>query len=165
MKYIISCIVLSGVLGLFISCAPAGEDPEIMVQAADDLDSRFVEAYNNRDTDALMDTYWNSPELISFPPGAMGSQGWEATKTAMEEEFANAPDFILELTETNNVAAGEVVLGYGKWRFTISMPDAEPMIVEGRFSDVKAKRDGKWVYIMDHASVPMAPPPPEEVEM
>ena len=31
--------------------------------------------------------------------------------------------------------------------------------VEGRFSDVKAQKDGKWVYIIDRASVPLPPPP------
>ena len=28
----------------------------------------------------------------------------------------------------------------------------------GRYTDVKAQRDGKWVYIIDHASVPLPPP-------
>jgi ketosteroid isomerase-like protein len=156
--------MLGTVLGLFISCAPKGEDPEKMIQAAKDLDHNFIEAYNNRDVDGIMDTYWNSPELVSFPPGIMETRGWEATKEAISEEFANAPDFVLELTETNNIVVGDVVLGFGKWRFTISIPEAEPMIVEGRYSDVKAKRDGKWVYILDHASAPM-PPPPEDTGM
>jgi len=156
--------MLGTVLTFFISCAPKGEDPEKMVQAADELDKKFIEAYNDRDADALMETYWNSPDLVSFPPGIMETRGWEATKNAIEEEFANAPEFVLELTEINNVVVGEAVLGYGKWRFTISIPDADPMILEGRFSDVKAKRDGKWVYILDHASAPL-PPPPGESEM
>jgi len=34
--------------------------------------------------------------------------------------------------------------------------------MEGRFSDVKAVRDGKWVYVMDHASIPVPPPLPAE---
>jgi ketosteroid isomerase-like protein len=158
--------MLGTVLTIFISCAPKGEDPEKMVQAADELDKKFIEAYNDRDADALMETYWNSPDLVSFPPGKMETRGWEATKNAIEEEFANAPEFVLELTETNNVVVGDAVLGYGKWRFTISIPDADPMIMEGRFSDVKANRDGKWVYILDHASAPLPPPPPpEETEM
>ena len=164
MKHIVTYLTLGTLLILFISCAPKGEDSEKMVQAANDLDNKFIEAYNDRNVDALMETFWNSPELVSFPPGMMETRGWEETKATFGEEFANAPEFVLELTESNNVVVGDAVLGYGKWRFTISIPDADPMILEGRYSDVKAKRDGKWVYILDHASAPM-PPPPEETEM
>lgn len=32
------------------------------------------------------------------------------------------------------------------------------MEMRARYSDVKAKRDDKWVYIFDHASVPLPPP-------
>ncbi len=164
MKYIVSCLIIGIVLSLFINCAPQGEDPAKMVQAANELDKKFIEAYNNRDTDSIMETYWNSPDLVSFPPGVMESLGWEATKKAMQEEFANAPDFVLELTESNIVAVGDAIVGYGKWRYTIKIPNAEPMIVEGRYSDVKAKRDGKWVYILDHDSASL-PPPPGKTEM
>ena len=162
MKHIITCLILGTMLTFFISCAPKAEDPEKLIQAANELDKKFIEAYNDRDVDAIMETFWNSPELVSFPPGLMETRGWEATKASFGEEFENATDFVLELTESNNVALGDAVLGYGKWRFTISIPDADPMIVEGRYSDVKAKRDGKWVYILDHASAPLPPPPPPE---
>jgi len=30
--------------------------------------------------------------------------------------------------------------------------------MEGRYTDVKAKRDGRWVYLLDHASAPIPPP-------
>jgi hypothetical protein len=33
------------------------------------------------------------------------------------------------------------------------------MELDGRFTDVKTQRDGKWVYILDHASAPMPGPP------
>ena len=164
MKYIVSCLIIGILLSIFISCTPQGEDPAKMVQAANELDKKFIEAYNNRDANAIMETYWNSPDLVNFPPGMMESRGWGATKKAMQEEFANAPDFVLELTESNNVAVGDAVIGYGKWRYTITIPESEPMIVEGRYSDVKAKRDGKWVYILDHASAPL-PPPPGKIDM
>ena len=38
-----------------------------------------------------------------------------------------------------------------------------PQIIEGRYTDVKRMHDGKWVYVMDHASVPLPPPPPAPV--
>jgi ketosteroid isomerase-like protein len=67
----------------------------------------------------------------------------------------------LELLESSNAAAGEVVLGTGKWRFTIPSPQGAPIEVMGRYTDVKAKRGGKWVFILDHASAPLPAPPGE----
>ena len=164
MKHIITCLILGTVLTFFISCAPKVEDPEKLMQAAKELDQRFIEAYNNRDVDAVMETFWNSPELVSFPPGKMETRGWEAAKESFQEDFTNMPEFVLELTEMNYLVSGDEVVGYGTWRFTLSLPDGESMTMDGRYTDVKAKRDGKWVYILDHASAPM-PPPPGETEM
>jgi len=42
-----------------------GESEDEMIAATDTLDKQFIEAYNNKDADALMATYWNSPELVS----------------------------------------------------------------------------------------------------
>ena len=32
----------------------------------------------------------------------------------------------------------------------------DEMVLEGRFADAATKIDGKWQYVMDHASMPMA---------
>jgi len=37
-------------------------------------------------------------------------------------------------------------------------PEGKPFEMTGRYTDVKALRDGKWVYITDHASVPAVAP-------
>jgi ketosteroid isomerase-like protein len=58
-----------------------------------------------------------------------------------------------------NIAAGDVVLGWGTWTMTIPNGDGTSTVLQGRYSDVKAQRDGQWVYIMDHASVPLPPAP------
>jgi ketosteroid isomerase-like protein len=55
--------------------------------------------------------------------------------------------------------AGDVVIGWGLWRVTVAGPDGAPVEVVGRYTDVKAERDGTWVYILDHASAPLPPPP------
>jgi len=155
-------VILISMLSLLIGCTPQGNDPAKMIESAKALDQQFLDAYNNRDVDALMDTYWNSPELVNYPPGILETVGWEATKDAIMEESANMPDFSLELTERNYKVAGEMVIGWGKWRMTITLPEGDPIAMEGRFTDVKAEKNSKWVYILDHASVPLPPPPPPE---
>jgi uncharacterized protein (TIGR02246 family) len=148
----------------FLSCKCKEHDPEEMLTAAKALDQQFIEAYNKGDVDAIMTLYWNSPDLISYPPGALELRGWQAVKEAMAQTFVQAPGGILKITEGNHQVAGDVVLSWGKWTFTMPMPGGSSMEMTGRFSDVKTERDGKWVYIMDHASAPLPPPPAHTVE-
>ena len=154
---LIAGFILSGIF--LTGCAPAGETPEQMIAAARALDDSFAKAYNNADVDAIMDTYWNSPEVVLFDPGGMQNIGWDNIKASMTETFASAPGGKFEFTETNQKVAGDIVIGWGLWAFTMTTPDGSTFKMEGRYTDVKARRDGKWVYIIDHASVPLPPPP------
>ena len=72
--------------------------------------------------------------------------------------MSSMPGAKLEFLNMRNEAHGDVVLGWGTWRITMG-PAESPQVFEGRYSDVKAMHDGKWVYVMDHASVPLPPPP------
>jgi len=159
MRYIFLCTLLFAAVGLILGCAPQGETPEQMIAAAKALDQQFVETYRKGDVDAVMATYWNSPDLVSYPPDAMEVRGWQAAKDALTHSFASMPGATLELIESNYQVAGDVVIGWGKWRVKMTLPDGESMMLDGRYTDVKTKRDGKWVYILDHASAPLPPPP------
>ena len=54
---------------------------------------------------------------------------------------------------------GDVVIGYGIWRWTINIPGRDSTIFNnGRYSNVKAERDGKWVYVLLHSSIPYSLP-------
>lgn len=138
---------------------PAGPTPAEMVSAANALDQRFADAFNKADVDALMATYWNSPDLVSYGPDGMGTRGWDAAKAATVEMFKAIPGAKIELVNGRNDAHGSVVLGSGTWKMTIPAAKGPATVLVGRFSDVKALKDGKWVYLMDHASVPLPPPP------
>ena len=150
-------VILAG--GILAGCAPKGEPPEQMIAAAKELDKAFLEAYNKGDIDGVMATYWNSPELVSYPPGAMEFRGWENVKAKLTEEFAMPQRGTLALAEPVYKVIGDVVIGYGKWRYTIPIPNGEPITIDGRYTGVTMKKDGKWVVVHDHASAPMPPPP------
>lgn len=138
--------------------APAGPTPAEMKSAADALDQRFADAFNKGDAEALAATYWNSPDLVSYSPDG-ATRGWEATKAGAVEMFKAMAGAKLELVNARNDVHGSVVVGYGTFRLTIPAAKGPATVLEGRFSDVKAQKDGKWVYIIDHASVPLPPPP------
>jgi ketosteroid isomerase-like protein len=128
-----------------------------MVQAANALDERFAAAMSAGDVEATSACYWNSTELIGFFPGEMVARGHGEVRAGIDEMFAAMPGLKIELFESRNVPLGDAVAGCGLFRISLPGPDGEMIEIEGRYLDVKAERDGQWVYIMDHASVPLAP--------
>ncbi len=106
-----------------------------------------------------MATYWHSPELVYFGLDGMGMRGWDAVRADMVATFQMLPHAKFEFLERHDDPHGDVVVGWGTWRVTVpGASGAKPTVLEGRFTDLKAFRDGKWVYILDHPSVPMAAP-------
>lgn len=158
MKHLIFTGLIIAVAGYILSCAPRGKNPEEMIAAAKALDQRFITAYKNLDAEGVAACYWNSPELVSYPPAAMQEKGWQEVKEGLKQFFNTVQRLEVELIETNYKVLGDAVFGWGIWRMTIHTPDGQSLEMKGRFSDVKAERDGKWVYIFDHASVPLPSP-------
>jgi len=163
MRYVVLCAVLFVVVGIAGGVASVGEKPEQMIAAAKALDRQYVEAVNKRDVDAAMATCWNSPDFLDYPPDVLEVRGWEAEKAAWAKAFADVnlmpPGATVAVTETNYKVAGNVVIGWGKYRMKIPLPNGESMVQDGRYTNVVAKPDGKWVYIFVHLSVPFTPPP------
>ncbi len=124
------------------------------VAAADALDRQFLAAFNKGDLDALMALFWKSPDLVSIGLDGMGSRGWDAVRAAWDATLTSMPGAKLSFPEMHNAAVGEAVLGWGRWKMSVPVGQAEQLI-EGRYSDAKALRDGRWVYLMDHGSVPI----------
>jgi len=148
------------VLAFAGACAPAAPPPPdtaAMLAAATALDEQFEAAYNAYDAEAVSALYWNSPDAVSFPPDVMVAKGIDAIRAGMGEGMAamQAAAAKLEITEAHHLVVGDAVASWGMWKMTMTGPDGAPMEITGRFSDLKAERDGKWVYLMDHASVPM----------
>jgi ketosteroid isomerase-like protein len=152
--------VLLAALGLISACASMlQDDPDQMVAAAKALDEAFVAAFNRGDAEALSSLNWNSPDAVVFPPGMLEARGWSAIRKANAESLAALRGARIELIESHQIPAGDVVIGWGKWRLSIPAPDGTVTEIIGRHTDVKAERDGRWVYLLDHASVPLPPPP------
>ena len=149
-------------LGFSLACAsdemPAPDTTEMM-SAANALDQAFVEAFNRGDAAAMSGLYWNSPDVVLFPPDALQARGLAAIENTNAKMFAAMPGMKIEVTESHQMPLGDVVVGWGLWRVTMPGADGATTEIVGRYTDVKAERDGKWVYLVDHASAPLPPPP------
>lgn len=146
----------------FLCTTVLAASPEDMVKGAKGLEAAFLKAFNEQNSDALMACYWNNPECVLMPPDMLVVKGPEAIKAAFVQMAATMKGCHLSITESHHMPMGDVVLSHGLFNLTMPGPDGQPMNLTGRFSDVKAQKDGKWVYIVDHASMPAPPPPMPE---
>lgn len=157
-------LILAAVFGgmIFLAGCAKRMDPEKIKAAAKELDDKFVTAFNKEDINGVMDCYWNSPDVIFYPPDAMECKGHEAIKAEWEKFFAESEIKNAELTNTSYMALEDYGLSWGNFAITLGTPDGKETKFDGRFSTVFAQKDGKWVYILDHASAPLPPPPTME---
>jgi uncharacterized protein (TIGR02246 family) len=144
---------------LFLSTCGRTPDEQALIAAARTLDEQWVDAFNRADLDALSRLYWKNPSLLVYPSDGMELRGWDEVRSSHARMLSYMKGATASLSGTRYTVAGDVVVCYGRW--TIMVPTDEGPIFEinGRYSDVKAERDGMWVIIMEHGSVPMPPPP------
>ena len=131
------------------------ESPEEMIAGANALDKAFLAAFNSGNADAMSALYWNSPDAVSFPPEELVARGIEGIRKSNAAVVKSMAGGKLEITESHQIPFQDVVVGWGLWRFTMPVEGGTPIAMVGRYTDVKAKRDGKWVYVVDHASAVM----------
>lgn len=156
----VASVALATALTTMACAAPAPVPASAPVMSAEQqigeanaLDQRFVEAFNKGDAAAMNELYWNSPEVVStqldvFEPVA----GIDSVREVNLKALAGMAGAKLEITRSRQVPAGEVVMGWGTAKITL--PGTPPTELMVRFTDVKGQRDGKWVYLMDHVSMP-----------
>lgn len=155
-------LLIGCLLATALPLAGCGPSEEEMIKAAKQLDADFVKAVKKEDVDAVMATYWNNPQVVMFPTGTMMVKGPDAIRAGYKAFFegTNVKEFTVSKQEYR--VLGDTVLGYGLFSLT-TVPSLGPEIrIDGRYTEIVAKRDGAWVYIVDHASVPLSPNAPAE---
>jgi uncharacterized protein (TIGR02246 family) len=117
----------------------------------------FQKAVNAGDVDGIVALYRD--DAVSYPPDMMVAKGKDAIRKTWTDLFAQYTAK-LELVNGSYEEHGNVSIAWGQFTMTLT-PKAggEPMKIEGRYSDTAIKESGKWLYIVDHASVPLPPPP------
>ena len=148
-------VILS--FGLVLVGCAAVETPEQKVAAVKKLDAQYMESFGKGDLASLMEAYWKSPELVLYPPDALEAKGWDNVRAGLGNFMKNAPGAKMELVEPQYTAAGDAVIVWGKWKMTVPDPKGDHVMI-GRFTEVAMKKDGKWVLVHDHPSLPMMPP-------
>ncbi len=115
-------------------------------------------AFEAGDADAVADCY--AEDAVLWLPGTPMMRGRDAIREGYVGFFAQFSVRDVELTEMGRASSGDESASWGTYSMTmVSKSDGSETPSVGRYTDVSTQVDGKWVYLVDHASDDPAPAP------
>jgi uncharacterized protein (TIGR02246 family) len=125
------------------------------------VDEAWSKAITANDLSALMGLY--SKDAVMWLPGAPEARGRDAIRKAYEDFLAANTVKRASFANANYETTGNLSVGWGEFTLVLSpKKGGDPITMSGRFSVIAKKENGKWVYVVDHASAPAAPAKPGE---
>ncbi|HSE43643.1 MAG TPA: DUF4440 domain-containing protein [Acidobacteriota bacterium] len=142
------------ILILMIACTSSLLAAE---QGMNETGKAWLKAFQANDLEGVVATY--APDAHLFPPDEVEAVGTAAIRANYANLFNNFTVKDVTATDSHHETMGDLSYGWGLFSITI-VPKAggEPIHMEGRYSDVSRKINGKWLYVVDHASVSPTPP-------
>jgi uncharacterized protein (TIGR02246 family) len=119
------------------------------------LDARWKKALLAGDAAALTNLY--APDAVMYPPDAVEARGHDAIRKVFEALLAGKKVVDFQLRVEKIEAHGTTAVGWGLWTLKMA-PQAgggDPIVMEGRYMEVAKRIGGKWLFVADHASVPL----------
>ncbi len=142
-------------LTLAIAAAPLlaadGKDFDDSVGAA------WVKAMKANDVDALSKLY--ADDAVAWFPDENEHKGNAAIRASYKDWLDTFTIVDAALTNSHHLGDATHRTNWGNFSLTMKQKsDGSAVTMTGRYTDVQEKRNGKWLYIVDHAS---ADPPPK----
>jgi len=131
--------------------APSNSFSDADLEDSKDLDRRFVDAINRKDLDATMACLWDDPGLVFILDGVT-FKGTEAVRGAIRNLFEAHEELGLEVNEVSHVPSGDAIIGVGTATYHLKPKEGPPRLMIERWSDMRRKVNGKWVYALDHTT-------------
>lgn len=152
MKFWIPVAIFFALLATSLSAAEPGQN---------ESGKAWLKAMLAHDLDAVVAVY--APDAEYFPPDNMKLQGTEAIRADFAGFLNNFNVQSVEILEAEHETHGDLSAEWGLYRMTFA-PKAggQAITVQGRFTDVSKKINGKWLVISDHASMPLPPAPSDK---
>jgi ketosteroid isomerase-like protein len=125
---------------------------EAELAEAKELDRRLCEAMGRKDLDAVMTCFWNSPDLVAVIGGNV-QHGPAAVRSGIKELFDRNDSVRLEVNEVTYLRSGDGVIGFGTATFDLQPANGRRKLMVERWSDLRRKIDGRWVYVLDHTTM------------
>lgn len=119
--------------------------------AQNELDQAFCSAMSHKDLDGVMRCLWNDPNLVVVLWDATVYRGWDAIRTAAQQLFDTFPGVRLGIDEVSHVPVGDGVVAVGTATYDLQTKDGSAVRIVERWTDLRRRIDGRWVYVLDHA--------------
>jgi uncharacterized protein (TIGR02246 family) len=143
-------ITLALLLGLALAPAWAQED-----ESAADC---FLRGFKAGDADAVAACY--AADAVLWIPGQPMAKGTQQIHDSLAGYFAAYTIKDMTITKLGGSEVGDDAVAWGTFTIVAIARDTGKESTEvGRYVDVSRKIDGKWVYVVDHASDDPAPAP------
>ena len=141
-------------LGMSASSASASEVQELTAEelaGIQDLDSRFVDAYNRLDVDGFMDCLWRSPNFVVLLYDGTVFIGWDTVREVVAETFAGLESAHVVIDEVTFLRSGDAIMAVGTASYELQPKDGPLQKFSARWTDFRRIENGQWVYVSDHA--------------
>jgi ketosteroid isomerase-like protein len=117
---------------------------------------KFVDAYANRDMKALMECFAPDDDVVLYGTGADEKRvGFQEMRAQVERDWAQTDSIAISFTWTSVSAAHGVawVAADSIFSFTVG---GESGTLPARLTVVLEEREGQWLIVQSHFSVPAA---------
>jgi len=136
-------------LALFSLPVAGNDSPEALQDA-------FVQAMETNDADGLAACY--TDDAVSYAVDVMVGVGPDFVRESWNAFFAAYTIKKAGLSDTHMENFGDTAVAWGLFSMLVEpVAGGEAFEMHGRFMDVAKMVDGSWLYIADHASMPLPP--------
>ena len=119
---------------------------------AKDLDRRLTDAFSRKDLDAAMACFWNDPDLVVVLNGEV-HRGPDAVRSSIIEMFDQNETIRVKVDEVTHIISGDGIIGVGTATFNMKPAGGSHRLMVERWTDLRKKIDGRWVYVHDHTTI------------
>jgi uncharacterized protein (TIGR02246 family) len=119
-----------------------------------ELQEAFMTAVRSNDADGLAACY--SKDAVSFAIDDMVGEGPDYVRTSWQGFFDAYRVIDIELSSDHMETLSDTAVAWGLFTMTAEpVAGGEAVVMQGRYMDVSKNIDGQWLYIADHASMPI----------
>jgi uncharacterized protein (TIGR02246 family) len=124
---------------------------------AQTLDEAWIKGAQAGDVEALVALY--APDAVLYTPGVFEAKGTDAIRKELASLVGGFTITNMKIDGTYETH-GDLSLGWGRWSMTATPKGGgAPEQWAGRATVIAKRVKGKWLYAVDHASMPMPAPP------
>jgi uncharacterized protein (TIGR02246 family) len=118
---------------------------------ADSVGAAWIKAVKAGDLDAVVRLY--ATDAVAWFPGETQHNGGAAIRESYKALFDTFIVVDAALSSSHHFGDAEHRTNWGNFSLTLKQKsDGKTVPMAGRYTDVQEKRNGRWVYVVDHAS-------------